>query len=266
MNFENEKINNQLDDEKPNELDEKVNRFQSFYDGLNEEDKRHNFHLIEELKPLFLGVKPAYFNGSPINLAGEDIFSALLESNGFKMNNEYIYDPILIDSLIKKHPDVFFKYKLNTPEEVINYLVDTDKREANDIRGLVLGFPYESAKNFDRIYEADIYCDELIARLKKILESNDDIEYLNLNYKNKSSNSKELIEFLDLQLEKYQKELGLSSDGLEEVKESFRLTLNKRVFGVSGFYYWTDLSDSEESIKREKELNKIFKESGIFEL
>lgn len=264
MNFENEKINNQLDDEKPNELDEKVNRFQSFYDGLNEEDKRRNSRLIEELKPLFLGVKPAYFNGNPINLADEDIFSALLESNGFKMNNKYIYDPMLIDSLIEKYPDVFSNYKLNTPEEVINYLVDTDKREANDIRGLVLGFPYEAIKNFERISEVDIYCNELIIKLKKILESNNDKEYL--NYKNKSSNSKELIEFLDLQLEKYQKELGLSSEGLEEAKESFRLTLNKRAFGVSGFYYWTDLSDSEESIKREKELNEIFKESGIFEL
>lgn len=265
MNFEN--TNNEPEvysEEQLAKWSEGAIRYQSFYDGLSEEDKSRNSRLIEELKLLFLGEKPAYFSGNTMNLFDKEGFDYLLEEAGFEMNEEFIYDPKQVADVIEKYSNVFAKYRLNKPEDVINYLVEAEKKEANDIRGLILGFPYEAVKNFDRIYEADSYCNELIAKLEKILKNNDDKEYL--NYKNKNSDNKQLLEFLESQLEKYQIELGLSDNDLKKAKESFKISLSKRDFNAGGIYYWMDLDDSKESIDREKKLKDALKKSGILSL
>lgn len=99
---------------------------------------------IGQLIALFMGEKPAIFK-SPFrkHRAGE------LMAIGLGVDGDFIYRRELVQSVMDKHKQIFARYGLHYPEQVINFLNKANIKEHNIIRGLTLGIPFASVMDHE---------------------------------------------------------------------------------------------------------------------
>lgn len=231
--------------------------FALFWEDIGGQANDYDPRIVGPLQAMFLGEKPAVFHSLPISDHKEE-----LKQFGFESIDNYIYDPEQVAKIMKDHPDEFERHNLKTSEEVMVFLDKTKPEEHSVIRGLVLGFPYEAVKNYDKADSFKI--NNIAVRLFELLEINpEDQIYLELNYfTEKRAGNGDLIPFFKKNLEKYKSELNISDEEIAQLIDELQKQIKIKGFGAYGVV-WTDSGGSKESVAQEKRIRDAFEKSGI---
>ncbi len=234
-----------------------ANNFIAFWQNIRDETDDYDPDTVGCLQAMFLGEKPAIFHG----LSDED-HKEKLRLLGFESVDNYTYDPNQVAKVMKDYPNEFSQHNLDTPEELMIFLDKAKPKEHSVIRGLVLGFPYEATRSYNKMDSLRI--GQIAVRLFELLKvSPEEQTYLELNYfTEKRAGNVDLISFFKKELEKYKSELHISDDEVTQLIAELHIEIETRIFGAYGVS-WVDSSKSEESVALEKRIRDAFEKSGI---
>ena len=182
--------------------------------------------FLDDIKVMFLGEK------SCIADTGLEKMHHLFSEFGIKTQGYFIYDPVQAQKIIDQYPDEFGEMGIKTSKEAFSRLT-IGEPEHHFLTGLLMGFPYESAKNS--------------ASLKNI--------YFNRH-------GADMIDFLNDQFKKHQKKLGLSEEDIIKLNEEMiyiKTEIYRRVRSLG----WVDFDNARGSEEKIKRIEAAFRESGI---
>ena len=133
-------------------------KFKNFSNEIKDASAQEKFEAVfnpidaNALKALFLKEKPAVLLGPGFDPA--DLYIAPViksfESFGIGTVNKYVYDKEQVQNVIDTHKDLFGAFGSNDPDEIMALIADGNTEINHLAIGVLLGFPLESVKEFER--------------------------------------------------------------------------------------------------------------------
>lgn len=211
---------------------------------------------IGAIQAMFLGEKPAAFQ---IKLATET--RSELEKRRFRFIGGYVYKPELVEQVLRDYPDEFQRYGFSSSEGVMNALANSEPKELNLIRGLVLGFPLSAARDFE--YASSLKINDMAKRLFELLEDDSvNQAFLARNFFDKRSQNTALVPFFEEQLIRFQQQLNITDVEIPQLINEVEYLIKGKSVNIHGVY-WIEYEESVESIIKQERLRQAFEESGI---
>lgn len=213
-------------------------------------------HAKACLQAMFLGEKPATLISSEISQQSKD----LLHAYGLQVEGVYVYDPGQVGAVIQKNAKELGKFG-GTAEQVVKSLSSVDLNREGVARGLILGYPKESAIAYEA--QQDPKAEQVLHQLYELL-TGEDKAYLEAQYFTKITDKAGLLDFVTRQLMLHHDALGIGSDAIPAILRKVESSARAKVLNVYGVT-WVDYGLSEESSQKQARLKKAFEQSGIIE-
>lgn len=196
---------------------------------------------IIPLQALFLGEKPAVFWNK-----FAETNAVLLRKWGFETCDKYTYDPARVQAVLDRHQeDIAPKFQGLEAKAYMQLLSESDKKDNDRERGLILGFPLSAVKYF----ESQQHLGQLQLQVLQDLERAgyiEDRDHLNeVFYLARMTNAtrKELGTRILL---KHAALLSLQPDQLELLERSFE----KRSMGARGSTFWINAGPMQDDERK----------------
>ncbi len=224
--------------------------------------KAFDKYQIGEVQALFLGEKPAcYGNGLVQN------YSSMLQNYGYvvrqdKKGNCYAFDQDQLATLMVKQPNFFHAYKAKSVEDVMHLLAQAEPSQQDALRGIVLGYPYESVEQFlDPVYQQRY---AIYLQVEQFLLHHPEEEHV-LIAGAEGPEYPHLSKILTEKARQYQSPIGLNAEQIAVLEKFDSLIQNRNgitIYGVT----WAETRSSGESQNKQARLKAAFEMSGILEV
>lgn len=206
---------------------------------------------IHEIMALFLRERPAVYDENLITHSFGDYFERLgyrLFKERSDVQNQYIYNPELVNGLVLEHRALLHEIGINSTEDIIESL--KKGKHYNILKGLILGMPLPSILQFQKSYSSRI--NRILERLENITSTDFEISSLNLSN----------FQLLAWPLRAYGNDLGIKQDEIPFLLNELRYIISGKPAGGYGLA-WIDFEPSEESTRKKDRINTAFKVSGM---
>jgi hypothetical protein len=210
-----------------------------------------------DIQALFLGERPAAAIDPRLAKACE----SELNSFGFEHYREgFIYNPQAAERVIDQYPEVFAKQGLTSVNKALEAVSDPKRNdELHAARGLLLGIPYASAQDYEKVNSLRSLLFELqtsspspnLKSLSTVLVNNDKKYFPPLE---------ESSRFLNRELNQYSRELHLKPHEREKIISALPVYYQIQRVNMYDQAWWIDFGEYPESQIKQRRITRAFQE------